>query len=376
MDDSVKKFLAIILIPLATFAAQDKELVVVNSPIHPWNADGGKALIVNFSKINFDTRLIKAVRKHQEVSYPFINLSGKIDTITSAIKKPKTKRIEYSTKILTAKMHITSIVRKNIIGHFAFKFSPNNPVGGKVITNKTAVKLDRAFITFDIQDYVPIFPTYITVGQLFMPFGTYTTNQLTESMVSEMGKESGEILKAGFMLDKSLTGAFFVSNLNTRMGVDLKYNLAINKTKLNIGISLINKSKQEFAITNSKGEPSTEKKNIGPSLIPFVSIEVNKIGIRTELLTALTKDKIDRKLLAARFEGFYSFLIKGKFCSTGIGYENLINKSIAKQPRYRINATFNAVFLPFTFSSFEVKLENHENSKKSIGAAIRFGVAY
>ncbi|NQY43340.1 MAG: hypothetical protein HRT87_08360, partial [Legionellales bacterium] len=261
-----------------------------------------------------------------------------------------------------------SIVRKNVIGHLAFKF------GQHATTNNHSVKLDRAFVTFDAQDYIPIFPRYFTIGQLFMPFGTYASTQLSESIISEIGKESGQVIKAGYKLHESLTGDFFVQNEKRKIGVDAKYHLTYKKVKLDVGLSFITKSEQTF----KKGKKDKETKNVGSALFPFMAIEVNQIGIRTSLLTALSKKKIDRRLLASRLEGYYNFKIKGKFCSTGIGYDNLINKNIYEQPRYRINATFNTVFLPYTFSSFEIKYEpnNTVTNKKSIGASIRFGVAY
>ncbi len=76
--------LTLAILPTICFASAKGSDLVRNSPLHPWYSNGGTDLIVNFSKLNFDTRLLDEVRKHPEVGYPFFNLSGKIDSITSA----------------------------------------------------------------------------------------------------------------------------------------------------------------------------------------------------------------------------------------------------------------------------------------------------
>lgn len=357
----MKKYLSILLFsPLLVIAKTEAEPFVLNTPLHPWYANGGKDLIVNFSKINFDTRLVKEVRKHKEVKTPYINVSGKLDNIVTARKQTNENTTRLSTKILTSKLHFTSVVHPNVIGHFAFSFKFNN-------VNKTIVDLDRAFITFDTKKYTPIIPTYVTIGQLFLPFGTHSTGQLSEPITGKLGKVRGKFIKAGYEINSN----FFGSAAITEKGIvvfDAKYNYKGHKSAANLGISYTNKQTHKFV---------TATTNVGRTVMPFISVEYNKIGIRTELITAVTKDKIRKPLLATRAEGFYSFMLNGKFCSYSIGYETKLNKSLDRSlPRYRVNTTFNMVILPFIFTSLELVYENSHFSKKTIGAGFRIGAAF
>lgn len=361
----MKKYLITIFCVINLNLTQATNTFVVNSPLHPWYANGGKDLIVNFSKTSFDERLVKEVRKHPEVKYPFVNISGKLDYILMANKQTNSKDVSFASKILTSKLHVTSAVNPNVIGHFAFSFKLDE-------ISRTRVDLDRAFITFDTKRYTGNIKTYITIGELFKPFGTHSTNQLSEPITS-VGKIKGKIAKIGFEVAK-LSGATYIDSKGSA-GVDFNLSHKMNKMATKIGISYMSKQSHPFAKTNnSKSASNTIIKHV---LMPFISLEYNNLGIRGELLTATTKKEIKEPMLAARAEGFYSFVCNGKFYSGAIGYERKINKKLnPKQPKYRINATFNTVFLPFMFASFEIKYESDYKNTKSLGAGIRVGGAF
>lgn len=339
-------------------AVYDNSKIVMNSPIHPWYAGGSKDLIVNFSKLDFDTRLLAQLKRHKEVTYPFVNLSGRLDNLASVNSDITNDKVTSSIKLLSGKIGVTSSVSPKVVGHIGWKVKYDK-------VSETGIFIDKAFISIDTLNTLKVI-SHVTMGNMGLPFGEYTSDLLSEPMLKSIGQLARNVIKVGYNINGIVKGSMYWTH-GKQYGINLKYARLRRKGKLSLGASLINK--HSFLLDNTPVEAST-------TATGFVSMSFKSIGIRTEVLGTLSEKVLGKRLIAGRVEGFYNFKLNRNFANLALGYEKLFNERISSQPAYRANLTFNTVFSKFNYGSIELKFEESVTNVKKLALGARIGSSF
>ncbi len=169
----------------------------------------GGDLVVNFSTMNEDVRLLEQraafqqQRKKDELSKPLLELSG---ALRGSIDYSKSSNGLSSSNINLADAEIDAFAEVNrmVSGFFSLSYDSGLPgysidsasSGGSYYKNAWSnIYLKRGFIT--IGDFTKS-NWYSSVGQMYVPFGKFSSFQVTSTLVSSLGKTQGRAVDIGY----------------------------------------------------------------------------------------------------------------------------------------------------------------------------------
>lgn len=224
-------------------------------------------LVSNISTMNEDLRLLQQ-RETIEQAYrdanlapfvsdrPLIELSGSLQAF-GAYQEPFMGHTYSDIGLNKVEFDALSYVSPWVLGimSFAYDSSPlptlTNPniqiVGtGQQVAN-SRIFLKRGFITIgDLHR----FPFYLTLGQMFAPYGDYTSELLTNPLTQQLGQTNARtallgFAKGGFYLEGyTFNGNAFVNNNSTSINngggnIGYKYSPDNSKFSFNVGGGVI-----------------------------------------------------------------------------------------------------------------------------------------
>lgn len=178
------------------------------------SAFDGSDLVVNLSTLNEDLRLLKERRKienalgleHMDSDHPMrplVELSGKVET-EALFTKPFAG--SSMSDINVSGLELDTMVE---VGHWATAFislayDDSSPVTGARVTNSN-IFLDRGFLILGNLNQSPY---YVTIGQMFVPFGSYSSQMVTTTMTQSLGRTKERALLLGYS-NKGLYGSVY-----------------------------------------------------------------------------------------------------------------------------------------------------------------------
>ena len=205
----------------------------------------GGNLIINSPSINEDVTLLnmrKAIRtrlsllgRPHEDDHSHLLLSGIIEAQASYADPgngPTTTDITLSTMELDGYLLGPS---EWLSGLFAFAYDERSGTSEGSLNNNAHVLnsrlfLSKAFIT--IGNFTES-PVYGTIGQFYVPFGTYSSNMISSSLTQILGRTKARAITLGFQQrgDNALYGSGFIFKSDTYTGSTNR----VNNGGLNIG---------------------------------------------------------------------------------------------------------------------------------------------
>jgi hypothetical protein len=185
------------------------------------SAHHGQDLVVNFSSMNEDLRLIEQRAKYQkqrgvaELSRPLIELSGVLrgDVLYSKNFNGST---DTDLDLEQAELDIFVEASRWVSGFMSLAYdngSPSYDVSAMNVGsgyNDVAwsnVYLNRGFIT--VGDLTQS-PFYGSIGQMYMPFGKYSSWLVSSSLTKKLGKTSGRAIDVGYAKDGFVSTAYIM----------------------------------------------------------------------------------------------------------------------------------------------------------------------
>lgn len=199
---------------------------VVTSPfLGARPAFDGSDLIINISKINQDIRLMEQrdmiEQQFIEEGYPVPNtpilmLSGTLQPLFT-YQKPYEGSASGNFTLDAVELDTTAIVNPWVEGLASFVYSSAPPAQGGDVTSNSSVSVDKAFVNIGNLSKTPL---YMTAGQVYVPFGQYSSNMVSAPLPMIIGRTQVRSAMFGYAPteDTGFFGTLFTYNSDTTAG--------------------------------------------------------------------------------------------------------------------------------------------------------------
>lgn len=320
-------------------------------------------LIINTPTIRADAWILlnqyQLAKKCSEMGIPTfplpqITFSGKLEGqvgYKSTYSGSRTVNINFSGA------ELDTYVQKNlwVSGYISLDYDPNELVNG------SDVFINRAFLTIGNLNR---FPFYISIGQVYVPFGRYNSLMISSPVTLGLGRTRARAVTVGYQTNKNtlhaeiygyqeLTNNLSSSNQNNQWGMDIGYEFNNGgHVSGEVGASLISN------LADSEGMQSTvflHNKILDHNIqaINFYgSFSINTIVFIAEYVGALrsfdisndigfTNQSIICRPTAFHTEANYTFHIASKVSSLGFGYDHTVQSLALGLPQKRYSIFYN-----------------------------------
>lgn len=208
-------------------------------------------LIVNISTMNEDLRLLQQREKLETellkenirplwADRSLIELSGAIES-QGIFRHPFTGNPSSDIDLTRAEFDTLVFFSSSVLGLMAMEYDnsplPANIQGSAQREANSRIFLKRGFVTVG---ELGVTPFYFSAGQMFIPFGIYTTQMLSNPMTETIGQTNQRVALLGFY-DEGLYSSLYAFHGNTTSnsinngGANLGYQYNGDKFSANVG---------------------------------------------------------------------------------------------------------------------------------------------
>lgn len=243
---------------------------VVSSPyLGDRPAFDGSDYIVNISSINRDIRLMEQRRRlyraYQAIGYPIphmpiIALSGKAEPV-AVISQPYNGNANSDVTLGSGELDVAATVNQNVEAYVSIAYDESPPEVGPRIDN-SAFNLNMGFVNIGNLDRTPL---YFTAGQLYVPFGRYSSSMISSPLPLSLSRTKARPFIVGYKSQEA-TGPFaaiYGYKSDTTLGrsgvggVNLGYIYKLGKTNGEIGASYISSIDDATGMQGTGSTPGT-----------------------------------------------------------------------------------------------------------------------
>lgn len=196
----------------------------------------------------------KKMQDNNRLSYPRVELGGSIIGLGTIRNPPFDAPTQSDINLSGANINIASEITKLLFGSIRISYDPNPPfkIDNRTIVTRTTnsnIFLNTAFLTLGDLNRTPF---YVTVGQIFMPFGEYNSSLLTATLPARIGRMRQRPLLIGFQqpyTSKGFNASVFIfrgdsftpgrRSIISNGGANLGYTAATPYFKFHTGASYI-----------------------------------------------------------------------------------------------------------------------------------------
>ncbi|CAM2738825.1 LbtU family siderophore porin [Legionella worsleiensis] len=185
---------------------------VVSSPyLGDRPAFDGSDYIVNISSINRDIRLMQQRRRlyraYQSIGYPvpqmpIISLSGKSEPV-AVMNDPFRSNTNGDLTLGSSELDVAAALNQNVEAYIAIAYDESPPAVGPRINN-SAFNLNMGFVNIGNLDKTP---WYFTAGQLYVPFGRYSSSMISSPLTMSVARTKTRPFILGYKSQQD-TGPF------------------------------------------------------------------------------------------------------------------------------------------------------------------------
>lgn len=368
----------------------------------------GSDYIVNISSINRDIRLMQQRRRlyraYEKIGYPIphqpiIAISGKVEPLATlgsgdAFFANPTGDLTLGS----SELDIAAILNDKIEAYIALSADTSAPaLGGQRLSN-AAVDLNMGFVNIGDLDETPF---YMTAGQLFVPFGRYSTSMVSAPLTMIMARTKARPVILGYK-SRHESGPFAAiygfksdTTLNSTAvgGVNLGYVFDTGYTTGEIGASYISAMNNSGGMQFTGSTPAVNTGTFGgfssftngneavrkiPAFGVHGYLSVDRYNFTAEWVGAtgqfrpedLSFNGRGARPQAGQLEASVTFKTFDKPASVGVGYQWSKQTLALNLPRQRINGVFNISIWKDTVESLEYRHDfNYATTQYANGAA-------
>jgi hypothetical protein len=364
-------------------------------------------LVTNIAPVHFDTRLLEQMKKaellfqEQNITFPrepMLDLSGKVE-VKGMLEAPYQGKTTSDFNVPTVELDAVARVTTwgNVFFSVRYDSDPSDASTRRISNSRLFV--EQGFITVGNFNKSPF---YISMGQLFVPFGLHLSNMLSSSVSSSIGLSKQRAIVIGFK-QNSLNGvhaAVYGFKGNTvynsgrnEGGVSLDYNFMYGDISGKLGGGVIsniaeNDGFQETGGSNFKGFAKTsqaiQEKVLGLNVHGLYSYR--QFTLLSDLVFAGSKFHASdlqyngkgAKPLAWHVEGSYDFKgFKNIPSSISAGYDYTREAFVLNVPEHRIIAAYAMAIWKSTLQVIELKHDldygSHDNGKGIKSTSLKYG---
>ncbi len=202
---------------------------VVTSPYLGVRSEyNGGDLVVNLSSVNTDLAILQQRQSLEDAAksigmdpkaHPRLIFSGEVEgqtTYTNPYSGPNNTNID----LTDAELDVVAAVDPWLTGYMVMAYDNGSTTASGNRTNSSNLYLDRAFLTLGNLNK---FPAYATAGQLYVPFGQYTSYMISDPVTKTLGRIKARALVLGYnqnvgKYDTGITSAIFGFKGDTSTG--------------------------------------------------------------------------------------------------------------------------------------------------------------
>lgn len=351
----------------------------------------GSDYIVNISSINRDIRLMQQRRRlyraYESIGYPapskpIIALSGKVEPV-GIIGDPFFARSNGDLTLGSSELDVAAILNDKVEAYVSFAYDESPPdVGGQRIAN-SSVDLNMGFVNIGDLDETPF---YFTGGQLYVPFGRFSTAMVSAPLTLAFARTKARPFILGYksQQDSGPFAAVYGFHSDTTLGssgvggVNLGYVFDTGYTTGELGVSAISSINDSGGMQFTGSAPGINVGTFGgfssPSngnelvkKIPAVGahgyLSVDRYNFTAEWVGAtgrfqnqdLSFNGRGAQPQAAQLEAAVTFKAFEKPASVALGYQWSKDTLALNMPEQRISGVFNISIWKDTVESLEYR---------------------
>nr|WP_217423679.1 LbtU family siderophore porin [Legionella micdadei] len=387
-DHKVKGFYPTALIADGRVISYIAGTPVVSSPyLGERPAFDGSDYIVNISSINRDIRLMEQRRRlyraYESLGYPkpnmpIISISGKAEPV-AIIDHPYVGKYASDINLGSSELDVAAALNDKVEAFISMAYDETPPPVGQRVSN-SAFSLNMGFVNIGNLDKSPL---YFTAGQMFVPFGRYSSSMISSTLPQRLARTKARPFILGYKSqnDWGPYAAVYGFKSDTNLGhsgiggVNLGYTIKSGKLSGDLGAGYISSITDSTGMQDNGSQPFTTfggfaSDTNGSELIhkvPGVNVHGN-VSFDRYSLTAewvgvsrrfrfqdLSFNYRGAKPQAAQFEGGVTFMAFNKPASLGLGYQWSKDTLALHLPKHRFSGVFNISIWKDTVESLEYR---------------------
>ena len=341
-------------------------------------AFNGSELIINTPSVRENSRLLLAQYKLEQecqqmgiapFQYPHMTFSGKLEGLASYANPyagSNVNNIDFSGAELDTYIQGTPWVS----GFMALDYDNIQKQNG------SRVFLNRAFVTIGNLSKSPV---YASIGQVYLPFGRYSSLLVTSPSTQLLGRTRARTIELGYQKtgDNALHAELYAfqglttnirkSNNNNEWGADAGYNYKIGKVSGEFGGSFISNIADSQGFQATAFLPPERLDHRVPAYDVYGSIGIGPFALISEFVQSTRSFSLSDAAFAnhgARpsayhVEGDYTFTSFGKPSTFGIAYGGSSQALALGLPQNRYSAVYNIVIWKDTQLAIEYRHDNN-----------------
>ncbi|PJD94155.1 MAG: hypothetical protein CK424_00570 [Legionella sp.] len=362
---------------------------VISSPyLGSRPAFDGSDYIVNISSINRDIRLMQQRRSleraYAKIGYPLPNrpilaLSGAVIPM-GTIGQPYFGTTSADWNLGSDELDLAAILNDKVEAYMALAYNSSPPSGGGPRVSNSSLNLNMGFINIGDLDESPY---YLTAGQLYAPFGRYSTSMISATLPMMITRIKARPFILGYksQTDSGPFAAIYGYRGDTTLGssgvggVNLGYITDVFRATSEWGVSFVS-SLNDSGGMQTTGTPNgpafggfgsrtngSENVHKIPGVGTHLTLSFDRYNITTEWVSAtrafyasdLSFDGEGARPQAVQVEGGVTFISFNRPSSLAASWQWSSEALALNIPRQRINAVYNISIWKDTVESFEYR---------------------
>jgi hypothetical protein len=367
----------------------------------------GSDYIVNISSINRDVRMMEQRRRlyraYESIGYPvphkpIIALSGKVEPLAVLGGGAFFDHATGDVSIGASELDVGAMLNDKVEAYMALAVDASPPdVGGQRLSN-SSIDLAMGFVNIGDLDKTPL---YFTGGQMFVPFGRFSTSMVSAPLTMMLGRTKSRPFILGYKSQQNAGpfAAFYGFRSDTTLGsagvggINLGYVFDAKGLTGEVGVSGISALNDTGGMQFNGSTPGINVGTFGgfssptngnedvhkvPALDLHASLSVDRYNFIAEWVGAVASfrqqdlsfnDRAARPQ-AAQIESSVTFRAFDKPASFGLGYQWSKDTLALNLPKQRVSGVFNISVWKDTVESLEFRHDiNYPTTTYANGAA-------
>ncbi|KTD18017.1 LbtU family siderophore porin [Legionella jordanis] len=380
--------------PTALIADHQVVTYIAGTPVvtSPYTGDrpafDGSDYIVNISSINRDIRLMEQRRRvydaYERIGYPIPNIpiiaiSGKTEPVGD-ITRSYQRNTTADWTLGSSELDVAAMMNDKVEAFMSIAYDETPPSVGGPRTENSAFYLNQGFVNIGDLDSSPI---YFTAGQLFVPFGRFSSSMVSSPLPLRLARTKSRPFILGY---KSQTepgpyAAVYGFRADTTYGhsgiggANFGYTLKSDNIRGEIGASYISSITDSAGMQDNGSAPFTTFGGFGsitngnenvhriPALGVHANMNIDRYNLTAEWVGVtqafraqdLSYNGHGAKPQAAQLEAGVTFMAFSKPASFALGYQWSKDTLALRLPEHRISGVFNISLWKDTVESLEYR---------------------
>lgn len=377
---------------------------VVSSPyLGDRPAFDGSDYIVNISSINRDIRLMQQRRRlyraYENIGYPvpqmpIIALSGKLEPVGMVNNPFRSSNTQADLTLGTSELDVAATLNQNVEGFISIAYDESPPEVGPRIDN-SAFSLNLGFVNVGNLDKTPF---YFTAGQLYVPFGKYSSAMVSSPVTMNLARTKTRPFILGYK-SQGNTGPFaatYIYRSDTTLGkagvggFNLGYVFEADSVNGEMGAGYISSIDDAAGMQSTGSMPATTFGGFGSfsngneavrktqAMNAHANVGYDRFNFAAEWVGAIQSFRAQDLSVngrgarpeAGQFEAGMTFRAFDRPASIGIGYQWSKDALALNLPKQRMSGVFNISIWKDTVESVEYRHDiDYASGQFSNGAA-------